>query len=690
MGQEVAEFLFEILAEEIPAGVLPSAREELLARVSAAFAEARLGGRLAVHSTSRRLALVGEELVDQPDAESEITGPPASAGYDADGKPTKAAIGFAKAQGVAVEDLRVVSLPKGTYVVARKVTPGRPAAEVIGEILPRLVEKMTFPRMMRWGDGTPEWIRPVHSVLALFDGLVIPMTLFGVESGRTTFGHRTLAPARIVTMSVLDWFQKLRAAHVEPDLAVRRSRFEEQARALAAEVGGEPADDAALLDTWAHLVESPGVVRGSFDPAFLELPEEILVTSMREHQKMLPVRANGALAAHFLAVCDQVGDPQGLIARGNEWVTAARFSDARFFWDDDGKTKLEDRLPRLAKLQFQETLGDTLKKTDRIQDLAGKLAARLGLSHLDGMLARAARLVKADLVTDMVREFPDLQGVVGGLYARREGEPEEVWQALYDQYRPASADDGVPRGDVGGVIALADRLDTLTGLFGLGLAPTGSKDPYALRRAALGVVRILLDKKWRLDLPAACAAAATLHVGLPRANDEVLPELSAFFLERLRFLLEKKGHAFDTVAAVLTTDCSDLADAAERVEAVEVLRKEQDFAPLATAFKRMQNILEEAPGENAEPDPAKMTDDAEKALALDYLQARGMLDDLIARRRYRDALSIMASLGPALDRFFTEVLVMAEDPEVKANRMALLRSMRDQFARVARFSEIRA
>jgi len=686
----MAEFLFEILAEEIPAGVLPAAREELLSRATAAFAEARLGGRLAVHSTSRRLALVGEDMADhQRDAETEVTGPPVSIGYDADGAPTKAATGFARAHGIAVEDLRVASLPKGAYLVARKVTPGRPANEVIGEILPPLVEKMTFPRMMRWGDGTPEWIRPVHSVLALFDGLVIPMTLFGVESGRTTYGHRSLAPGRIVTMGVSDWLQKLRAAHVEPDVSVRRARLEDLSRALAAEVGGEPADDAALLDTWAHLVESPGVVRGSYDPAFLELPEEILVTSMREHQKMLPVRAGGQLAPHFLAVCDQTGDPKGLIARGNEWVTAARFSDARFFWDDDGKTRLEDRLPRLGKLQFQEVLGDYLKKTGRIQDLTEKLAARLGLSHLDGMLVRAARLVKADLVTDMVREFPDLQGVVGGLYARRDGEREEVWQALYDHYRPASADDGVPRGDVGGVVALADRLDTLTGLFGLGLAPTGSRDPYALRRATLGVVRILLDKKWRLDLPAACADAAALHSGLPRTKDELLPELSSFLLERLRFLLESKGHAPDTVAAVLTTACPDLADAAERVEAVEALRKEQDFGPLATAFKRMQNILEKAPDEGAELDPAKMTDDAERALALDYLQARGMLDDLVANHRYRDALSIMASLGPSLDLFFTEVLVMAEDPEVRANRIALLRSIRDQFVRVARFSEIR-
>ena len=384
-GRKMAEFLFEILAEEIPAGILPAAREDLLARVSAAFAR----------GAARRDAL---RLLHVAPARARRRGRGRPPARRRDRRHRAAGLGRLRRRRQPDEGRRSGSrrrraspwrtstsrsLPKGPYVVARKVTPGRPASEVIGEILPPLVEKMTFPRMMRWGDGTPQWIRPVHSVLALLDGLVIPMSLFGVESGRTTFGHRTLAPGRIVTMGVADWFQKLRAAHVEPDLAVRRAPLPEQAQALAAEVGGEPADDAALLDTWAHLVESPGVVRGSFDPAFLELPEEILVTSMREHQKMLPVRSGGALAAHFLAVCDQIGDPKGLIARGNEWVTDARFSDARFFWDDDGKTKLEDRLPRLGKLQFQETLGDYLQKTGRIQDLAEKLAARLGLSHLD-------------------------------------------------------------------------------------------------------------------------------------------------------------------------------------------------------------------------------------------------------------------------------------------------------------------
>jgi len=685
----MSEFLLEILAEEIPAGVLPGAREDLLARVSAAFAEARLGGTLTVHSTSRRLALVGEGVADrQPDATVELTGPPASVGYDNDGNPTKAAEGFARAQGVPVEELFLVQLPKGAYVAAKKVVPGRPASEVIGEILPPLVERMTFPRMMRWGDGTPSWIRPVHSVVALLDGLVVPLHLFGVESGRTTFGHRTLAGGRLVVIGVQDWFAKLRASFVEPDLAARRARLAERAQELAGEIGGTPAEDAALLDTWAHLVEWPGLVRGSFDEAYLELPEEILVTSMREHQKMLPVRRDGALLPAFLAVCDQAGDPKGLVAQGNEWVTSARFADARFFWDDDGKTKLEDRLARLGRLQFQETLGDYLRKTGRVQDLAERLAARLQTGDAPAVV-RAARLMKADLVTDMVREFPDLQGVVGGLYARREGEREEVWQAIYDQYRPASADDASPRSPSGGVVALADRLDTLAGLFGLGLAPTGSRDPYALRRAALGAVKILLDKGWHLDLPVAISDALQLHVSLPRTRDEVVPELSDFLTERVRFLLEKGGRAPDTIDAVLGADARDPADAAERAAAVDEMRKEADFAPLAAAFKRMQNILAQAAGAVGEPDPARMTDAAEQALAGDFLQARGLIDDLVSQRRFKDALGIMASFGPGLDRFFTEVLVMAEDPDVKANRIALLTAIRDQFARVAKFGEIR-
>ncbi len=687
---EMAELLLEILAEEIPAGILPAARADLLEKVARALAEERITGTFFVYSTSRRLILTSLDLPDrQEDRTVEVTGPPFAAAFDKEGNPTKAAIGFAKSQGVEVDALLVEETPKGKYVVARKMIEGRFAPEVIAEILPTVIEKMTFPRMMRWGDGKPLWVRPVHSVIALFDGVVIPFTVFDVETSRTTTGHRTLSPSRIIVTGVADYFAKLRNAFVEPDAEVRREALAARAETLAAEAGGVPASDPALVESWSHLVEWPGLVRGAFEEAYLELPEEILVTSMREHQKMLPIRrADGTIANAFLAVADQAGDPKGFIAQGNEWVLNARFADARFFYQEDRRQKLEERIPLLGRLQFQEKLGTYLAKTRRIEKLAGQVASRLGLEAASGDAVRAAGFLKADLVTDMVREFTDLQGVVGGLYAKEEGEPEAVWQAIYDQYHPASADDSVPRTDAGGIAALADRLDTLTGLFGLGLIPTGSKDPYALRRAALGVVKILLDRQWRIDLPAACADAFAHHEGLPRTATETLSDLNAFLVERVRFLLEKRGYAPDEVESVLTTDTRDVLDVADRVAAVAAVRQKEDFVPLATAFKRVQNILAQAGESDGEINPELIREDAERALASDYFQARGMLDELIGKRHWGEALSVMASLGPALDRFFTEVMVLAEDPALRKNRVALLKSMRDQFFRVARFSEI--
>jgi len=689
----MSELLLEILAEEIPAGVLSQARKDLLRGVADALAAQRVEGTFFTHSTSRRLVLFSRDLPEaQEDHEVESIGPSVKVAYDAEGRPTRAAEGFARGQGVAVEALRVVSTPRGEYVSVRKVVEGRFTSEILSEAIPAVVEKMSFPRMMRWGDGRESWIRPVHSVICLLDGLVVPFSLFGVETGRTTFGHRTLSPGRIVVVGVDDYLARLRSSFVEPDYAVRRRTLVEKAQALAAEVGGTAVDDPGLLDTLAHLVEWPGLIRGSFDASYLELPEEILVTAMREHQKVLPTRdAGGALAPHFLAVADHTGDPKGHIVRGNEWVLNARFADARFFWDDDGKVPLEARVPRLARLSFQEKLGDTLRKTERVEALSVRLAAELGLGDATSAVARAARLARADLVTDMVREFPDLQGVVGGLYGRRDGESEEVWQAVYDHYLPAGADDQLPRGAAGRVVALADRLDTLAGFFALGLVPTGSRDPYALRRAALAVVRILLEGELRLDLPAAIAAARRLHDVAGASPEEVVASLHPFLLERLRFLLERRGFRHDEIEAVLTTDCPDVTDAADRVAAVAAVRKQPDFGPLALAFKRVQNILAQAGAPaGGELDPELMSDDAERQLAGDFYQARGILDELVGARRYQEALAVMASLGPSLDRFFTDVMVLVEDAAVRRNRLSLLAAMRDQFFRVARLSEIQA
>lgn len=687
----MSELLLEILAEEIPAGVLSQARNDLLRGVADALAAERIEGTFFAHSTSRRLVLFSRDLPEvQEDHEVEAVGPSVRVAYDAEGRPTRAAEGFARGQGVATEALRVVSTPKGEYVAVRRVVEGRFTSEILAEVIPAVVAKMSFPRMMRWGEGRETWIRPVHSVVCLLDGLVVPFTLFGAESGRTTSGHRTLAPGRIVVVGVDDYLAKLRAACVEPDYSVRRRTLAEKAGALAAEVDCSAVEDPALLDVLAHLVEWPGLVRGSFERAYLELPEEILVTAMREHQKVLPTRdAAGSLAEHFLAVADHTGDPEGHIVRGNEWVLNARFADARFFWDDDGKVALSERVPRLSALSFQEKLGDMLRKTERVEALSARLSARLGYAGSVEDVTRAARLARADLVTDMVREFPDLQGVVGGLYARRDGESGPVWQAVYDHYRPAGVDDALPREGAGLVVALADRLDTLAGFFALGLVPTGSRDPYALRRAALAVVRILLEAGLRLELPAAIAEARSLHDLPAGTGEEVVGTLHPFLLERLRFLLERRGFRHDEIESVLTTECPDVKDAADRVEAVARVRQQPDFGPLALAFKRVQNILEKAGvGETGEVDPALVTEDAERQLAGDFFQAKGILDELVGARRWDEALSVMASLGEVLDRFFVEVMVLVEDERVRGNRLSLLAAMRDQFYRVARLSEI--
>ena len=583
-----------------------------------------------------------------------------------------------------------MSTPKGEYVSVRKVVEGRLTSEILADAVPVVVAKMSFPRMMRWGDGRNSWIRPVHSVVCLLDGLVVPFSLFGVETGRTTFGHRTLAPGRIVVVGVDDYLAKLRTAFVETDYGVRRRILVEKAQALAPEVGCSAVDDEALLDTLAHLVEWPGLNRGSFDPSYPRAPgRDPRHGDARAPEGPADPRCRGGARPLLLRGRRPLRRPEGAHRPWERVGPERPFRRRPFFWDDDGKIPLEERVPRLARLSFQEKLGDTHEKTERVEALVERLAVDAGLGDLALEAARAARLARADLVTDMVREFPDLQGIVGGLYARRDaGESESVWRAVYDHYLPAGVEDALPRDEVGRLVALADRLDTLAGFFALGLVPTGSRDPYALRRAALGVVRILLEGGIRLDLPAAAVAARRLHE-VQGTAEEVAAALHPFLLERLRFLLERRGFKHDEIESVLTTDCPDVTDAAERVAAVAAVRKQPDFGPLAASFKRVQNILTQAGAPaGGELDPALMSDDSERQLASDFYQARGILDELIVARRYEEALSVMASLGPSLDRFFTDVMVLVEDEAVRANRLSLLAAMRDQFFRVARLSEI--
>jgi glycyl-tRNA synthetase beta chain len=684
------DFLLEIRTEEIPAPALPAARSDLQAGITKALEEEGLVPESSQSlATPRRLILILRGLPEkQEDRFSEVLGPSASIAFDDQGKPTRAGEGFARAQKVDPSELVVVETARGSTAAARRKVPGKAAGEVLAEVVPRAVAALTFPKTMRWGSGERVFVRPVRGLLALLGGRVAPMEILGIASSASTTGHRILSDGDFEVSGVDDYFSKLRGHAVEPDSEARRVVILDSARRLAREVGGSVEADADLAATLADLVECPGVVRGSFAAEFLELPEEVTTTAMRTHQKYMPVRNPSGLLPHFVAVMDNRDDPKGLIAKGNEWVLNARLADARFFYDEDIRETLESRLPQLTRLSFQDRLGDYAAKAARLEELAEVIARAIRMPDLVKAVRKAASLAKTDLTTRMVKEFTDLQGVVGGIYARREGYPDSVWKAIYDQYRPASAADDPPREASGAVLSLADRFDTLAGLFQIGLAPTGSKDPYGLRRAAFGAVAIIAARGWRLSWrPVLGSALALYPAGVATIGpEEALSELESFFAERLRNFLERRGHSYDEISAVLAVDVWNFADVADRADALSQARKGTDFRSLILASKRIRNIVgEERPGS---PSQDLYREAAERQLASDFLQARPTIEKLSKTRRYREALETIASIAPSLDRFFVEVLVNCPEEELRRNRLALLASIQEEFSRLADFSEI--
>lgn len=689
-GMTTHDFLLEIRTEEIPAPVVMTARRDLARLVGEGLAEEGLAAaRAESYGTPRRLILILWGLPEkQEDRYSEVLGPPASAAYDADGHPTKAARGFARAQEVQVSDLVVVDSPRGPTVAARRTVPGKKTADVLAAVVPRAVSALAFSKTMRWGEQVRAFVRPVRGVVAVFGGHVVPMEICGVPSGARTVGHPVLSELPIRVSGPDDYLQKLRTARVEPDREERRIRILEGARELVTAVGGSIESDLDLAATLADLVEWPGVVRGSFAPEFLELPDEITTTAMRTHQKYLPVRGPAGLLPYFVAVMDNAEDRRGLIAKGNEWVLNARLADARFFFEEDRRRTLESRLPELERLSFQDQLGDYRRKTERVERLAETIAGLVGRPDLAEPVTRAARLSKVDLTTRMVREFTDLQGIVGGIYARLEGHPEPVWRSIYDQYRPAAGASEPPREAAGAILSVADRFDTLGGLFRLGLVPTGSRDPYGLRRAAFGIVTIVTGRAWRLDWKPVARQALSQYPGdLPGpGTDAALRELEKFFAERLRNLLERRGHPYDEISAVVGAGVWDFADAADRAAALSEARRKMDFRSLVLASKRIRNILGEEKADA--PDAGLYREEAERQLASDFLQARQAVEQLASSRRYSAAMETIASIAPSLDRFFVEVLVNCPEPDLRHNRLALLGAIQKEFSRLADFSEI--
>lgn len=693
-------FLLEIGTEEIPDRFLAEAQEGLRQALAAALEPLALALPDAAWrswSTPRRLAVaVGPVRLRQEDREEWVTGPPSRAAFDADGRPTRAAEGFARGLGLEPEALQRVQTAKGEYVAARRFVPGRAAAELLGGAAAEAVAGLHFPKMMRWGTVPLRFVRPIRWMVALLDEEIVPLEIAGVRSGRTSRGPRHAGSPAVEIRRGADYAAALRAAGVMADPGERRERIVAGLAAAGRSAGGDAIADHGLLEMLVHMTEQPAVIAGSFAPEFLSLPREVLVTAMRHHQRYFSVAADGALCPAFLAVLDRPDDPAGLVRRGHEWVLRARLSDARFFWQEDRKRPLEARGEHLARVIFQEKLGTYAEKVARLERLLPDLAAWLSLPA--GSIAaarRAVTLAKNDLSTEMVKEFPELQGVMGGIYARADGEPAAVAEAIAEHYRPAGSGDDLPGSDAGRLLALADRLDTLAGTFAVGLEPTGTRDPYALRRAGLAVVRLLSELPWFLSLQRAVAAALAGYPPEIRGSGEAAPRLVAFLQERARQAAQGAGHRYDSVAAVLAVQADDPRDAALRLKALTALRAEpaheSAFLALAASFKRIRNL---SSGEEAgEVDPGALAEAPEKLLHEALARVEQEVEGRVGARDYLGGLEAIASLRPAVDAFLggsrqEGVLVLAPEARLRRNRLALLGRAARLFARIADFSEI--
>jgi len=687
----------------MPAGMLPRAIAELKTILDKHLVAENLNQGVTVETFGgpRRLtAWMRGLIIKQADVDMEVTGPPKSVAYDSAGAPTRAAVSFAEKQGVPLHALITVRTAKGEFIAAKITKRGRTSHELLSEILPRVIHDLPWPKTMTWsGLKGARFIRPIRWIVALLDRKPLKFSFGGVNAGDTTRGHRFLGKPSIPVKSFADYEKKLRANGVIVRQEQRREKIERELASHAKRGGYHIHEDKNLLELVTFLNEFPAVIEGDFDPSFLELPDEILITVMRDHQKYFAVEKRGELAPHFLAVINLAKDTQGLVRAGHERVLRARFADARFFWESDQKVKLADILPKLQKVTYESRLGSYFDKVERVRAIAAWLAEQwynLGIQQARVADAdRAAELAKCDLATEMVREFTELQGVVGGLYARAQGESEEVADAVYDHYRPVGLDDPIPRNLTGCAVALADKLDSIVGCFTVGVVPTGSSDPYALRRAALGVVKIILDKKVYVSLPQSVGAASKALLNHPPKKSVTAQQeaqVLEFLLERARFLFrEKSGYAYDEVNAVLRAGWDDLVDAEKRLKALKGIRKSKNFEPLAVSFKRIRKILEKAnlPAEALQQVKLELFEkDAEKQLHAAVRKAAGKVSEDKKAGRYTEALEHIAGLRGVVDQFFVDVMVMAEDEKVRTNRLSLLAELLREFTTIADFSEL--
>ena len=688
----MSELLFEIGTEEIPAGYIQPALDVLAAEA----AKKLQGLELAFESirsfgTPRRLALAITGLQSrQADRRQEHIGPSKKAGFDASGKLTRAAEGFARSRGLAPEQLQVVATPKGEYLMAMEDVKGQDTAVLLPALLEALIRELVFPKSMRWAGTSLTFARPIQWLLALYNGAVVPMTVEGLTSGRTTRGHRFMAPAEVEVAGIESYLAALAERFVIVDPAARRAKVAAEVRRAVSEgagaAGAQPVLHEGLLDTVTNLVELPCALCGRFDRKFLQLPEEALVTSMREHQKYFPVvGADGKLLPLFVAVNNTRIADQALAASGHERVLRARLEDGLFFFNEDRKRPLADRCQGLHGIVFQNKLGTMQAKSERLAALAGLLADRVA-PELRGDVIRAATLAKADLLTTMVGEFPSLQGIMGRVYALHDGEKPEIAQAIEEHYLPLRAGGEVPQSLLGALVGIADRLDTLVGCFAIGEKPTGNKDAFGLRRQAIGLISLLRGLHISLSLEAAATAALAGYAGVVEQKAEVVGEVVQFIRRRFENEQIAAGLPQELVEAATSAGFDDPVECLMRIEALDQIRGQESFGVLAGSFKRIRNIVKD--NRATAVNQALLTEPAEQELFAALTAVRDQALPLLKQRAYQPALLAMLAIKNPVDRFFDEVMVMAEDAAIRQNRLNLLTALGEMILRVGDISRM--
>jgi glycyl-tRNA synthetase beta chain len=682
------EFLLEINTEEMPASHVKAGLAQLKEKLARELAVNHITCRaLETQGTCRRLVVVGDFAAAEEDREEVIIGPPRSAAYAPDGKPTKAASGFARSQNAAIGELQIIGTARGEYVGLKKKTKGRATGDVLAAALPAMITSLSFPKMMKWGEVNLRFSRPIQRILCLWGGKLLRFSIAGLETQAKTSGHKLLAPQDFRVSSVREYNIGLCRNGVVLSADERRSLILKQAGMRLRPLAAQLYPDDGLLENLTYDVESPYVFRGEFPPQYLRLPLEVLSVAMREGQKLFSVIREGRQVPYFLGVADARGDRKSLIRRGNERVLKARLEDARFFWEQDLKVPLAARAEGLKQVTFQEKLGHYGDKSERLKQLVVFLCDRLDEKAREKEALLAASLCKVDLLTDMVREFPSLQGKMGGLYAREEGYPPAVWQAIYEHYQPAGLEDPLPSSHLGAFLALADKLDSLVGIVGIGIQVTGSSDPFGLRRHAHGICRIILERKLRLSLDDLSERAVSNYGDiLPNPKKKILETCRAFFGQRLRFIFEGQGFRYDLVGAALGAGLDSPHFSQLRLRALGSLQKSPDFEPFILMAKRVNNILRGLPLYVMNPD--LLVEKQEKELWSSFGAIRNQALPLVAAGDYVQAQGLVFELRNPLAALFDNVLVMAGDEKLRENRLALLQEISRLLQVMADFSQV--